>query len=122
MTGNRPYAECRIMPGGCGGGCLAAAGPFCRPCNGAGLLAPGVGFMAGGVSVGGWVWREWRECFRWRLGLARTAGAEGAAHVADRSVLSLRGATFWALGVWWWVCLSLQILQGRGLTRTYPWK
>src|ERR1017187_9907317 len=89
-------------------GCLAAAGPFCRPCNGAASWPA--------------AWTLWRECFRWRLGLARTAGAEGAAHVADRSVLSLRGATFWAFGVWWWVCLSLQILQGRGLTRTYPWK
>ena len=36
-------------------GCLAAAGPFCRPCNGAGLLAPGVDFMAGVLPLEAWL-------------------------------------------------------------------
>src|ERR1039457_4928153 len=55
--------ETGLMPsaGLCRGlwdGCLAVAGAFCRPCNGSGLLAPGVDFMAGGGSLGGCVWQK----------------------------------------------------------------
>src|ERR1017187_868111 len=52
FTGLMPSAGlCR----GLWDGCLAAAGPFCRPCNGAGLLAPDVDFMAGVLPLEAWL-------------------------------------------------------------------
>src|ERR1017187_3390937 len=54
MTGNRPYAECRIMPGAVGR-LFSGGGTGLPALQWGSLLAPGVDFMAGVLPLEAWL-------------------------------------------------------------------